>query len=314
MLNIDTTSFDVIIVVHGVAEVLRTSAWQPLDLSAEERAEQLVSALNLTVSFNNSHQPGSPLDPATPLFITGQMSEDLALIGDIQGDIEYPIEPLTPPLEYPEHLPVSQYAVNLGLALKEPAAPGMRISFTRKNKEAPGNVGNIFIPDINLLPSVYNAWRPSARQVYASLAIVAAIALFFPIYGAATEAMKETSGVRQKYAAVNTLMQKRLAELGKREPLQKAITQYDSIVDMGGGFIDDLAAIRSIAEKRDVKIQTISQSGGAISFNCEAPDYTGFRDFIKDLEQNGRFTAPVIPPEGYPYIKGGPITLQPKPK
>ena len=82
---------------------------------------------------------------------------------------------------------------------------------------------------------------------------------------------------------------------------------------MGGGFIDDLRAIRSIAEKRSVKVQAISQSGSSISFDCQAPDFTVFRDFIKALEENGRFTTPIIPPEGYPYIRGGTVTLQPRP-
>ena len=318
VLNIDTPSFDVIMVVNGIAEVLRTTAWQPADLSVEERAEHLVSALNLTVSFHNSHHPASHLDPASPLFITGHLSGERALIEQIRSEIGYPIEPLTPSLEYPEHLPVSQYAVNLGLALKAITAPRMRISFTRKSREAPANVGHLVysIPDINLLPRIYRAWRPSARQVYAVLAIVAALSLFFPVYGATTDAMKETSIVRQKFAAVNTVLLRRQAELSKREPLQKEVTQYNSLVarGSGSGFVADLEAVRSVAAKLGVQIQAqaISHSGSSINFNCEAPDVNTFRNFIVALQENGRFTTPIIPPEGYPYIKGGSVTLQPR--
>lgn len=313
VLNIDIPSFDVIMVVDGVVEVLRTTAWQPADLPVEEKAEQLVSALNLTASFHNSHHPDSPLNPATPLFITGNLSGEPALIEQIRSEIEYPIESPTPPLEYPEHLPVSQYAVNIGLALKATTAPRMRLSFTRKSREAPRNVGHMIysIPDINLLPRVYKLWRPSARQIYASLAIMSLLSLFFPLYGATTDAMTETSVVRQRYATVNTMLERRKAELAKREPLQRAITQHNSIVAMGGGFVDDLEAIRSLAEKRGVQIQSISHISSRITFNCQAPDYTVFRDFISDLEKNGRFASPVIPPEGYPYIRGGNISLTP---
>ena len=320
VLNIEPTSFDTIVVAGGVAELLRTSAWQPEGLSEEDRAEQLVSAIRLTVSFYDTHHPGAPFDPKTPIFITGQMSGDRALIDDIQGGIEYPIEPMSPPLEYPEHLPVSQYAVNLGLALKATTAPRMRISFTRKSRETPGNVGHMVfsIPDINLLPQIYKPWRPSARQIYASLAIVAVLSLFFPIYQVTTDAMRETALVRQRYAATNTVMQRRLAELSKREPLQKAITQYKSIVDMGGAFVDDLEAVKKEAKNlgndagKFIEIRTISHYGSSIIFFCEADSYSTFRDFIRALEDNGQFTTPIIPPEGYPYIKGGTITLQPK--
>ena len=317
VLNIETTSFDTIVIVDGIAELLRTSAWQPEGLSTEERAEQLVSALKLTVSFYEAHHPGAHFDPVTPLFITGQMSGDISLIEDIQGDIEYPIEPLAPALEYPEHLPISQYAVNLGLALKETAAPRKRISFSfpRKNRGTPGNTGHMVfsIPDINLLPPIYKPWRPSARQIYAALAIVAALSLFFPIYQTTTAAMRETTLERQKYSATNTIMQRRLLELTKREPIHQAITQYNSILAMGGGLIDDLTAIRSIAAERGIEVQSISHSGGSITFFCEADSVSTFRDFIKALEDNGRFTTPIIPPEGYPYIRGGTVTLNPKP-
>ena len=122
VLNIDNASFDVVMVVNGAAEVLRSTAWQPSDLSVEERAEKLVSALNMTVSFHNSHHPLSPLTPDAPLFITGNLSVERALIEQIGGEIAYAIEPMSPALEYPEHLPVSQYAVNIGLALKGTAS------------------------------------------------------------------------------------------------------------------------------------------------------------------------------------------------
>jgi len=118
ILNIEPNSLDIVLVVDGLTEVMRTIAWQQDDFSLEEAAEHLNSAVEMTVSFYDSHHPGFPLDPATPFFITGQMSGNLALMEQLQAITSYPIEPLTPPLECPPHLPVSQYAVNIGLALK----------------------------------------------------------------------------------------------------------------------------------------------------------------------------------------------------
>ncbi|GAI49724.1 unnamed protein product, partial [marine sediment metagenome] len=94
ILNIEPTSFDVVMVVGGIAEIMRTTAWQEGDLSEEEQAEHLAVALDLTVGFYNSHHPSYPLDPATPLFITGQMSGDLTLIDKLQERVGYPIESL----------------------------------------------------------------------------------------------------------------------------------------------------------------------------------------------------------------------------
>ena len=300
ILNIELTSFDIVMVVDGVAEVMRTTAWHPGDLSTEDRAEHLTIALELTAGFYNSHHVGFPLDPATPLFITGQMSANLALTEELQARVGYPVEPLTPPLEYPEHCPVSQYAVNIGLALKGTAAS--------KNVRQEGQG----LPDFNLLPDIYKPWRPSSRQIYLFLAMVAAIVLLFPLYQVTTEAMQKTATLEARYDTVNTELIRRQTEIRKSEPLQKTITQYNALVDMGGGFVEDLQVITSKADELGTEVGSISHNGISITFTCQAKSYLVFRDYITALEESGRFTTPVTPPEGYPYVDGGAIKLKPK--
>jgi len=300
ILNIEPSSFDMVLVVDGVAEVMRTTAWQEGELSVEDEAERLTAALELTVGFYNSHHPGFPLDPATPLFVTGQMSGDLALMEKIRNRVEYPIEPLTPPLEYPAHLPVAQYAVNIGLALKGTAA-----------SKSVGQ-GDYSLPDINLLPQIYEPWKPSARQIYLLLAIVAAIALLFPLYQVTAEVVGETNILETRYNIVNSKLKQRQVEIQSRQPMQKAISDYNTIVDMGGGFVEDLEVIRNLAEELGVSVGSISQGGGKITFSCHADSYILFREYKTALEESGRFFTPITPPEGYPYIKSGSITLEPK--
>jgi len=299
--NIEPNSFDIVIVVGGSAEVMRTTAWQQSGLSEEEETEHLAVALELTIGFYNSHHPGFPLDPATPLFITGQMSGDIALVEKLQNRAGYHIEPLTPPLEYPAHLPVSQYAVNIGLALKGTASA-----------KGPGQ-GDYSLPDINLLPEAYKPWKPTTRQIYILFAILAAFALLLPLYQVTSDAMAETGRLRTRYDAVNRMLDVRRVELSKLEPLQKAINQYDTIVDTGGGFVEDLEAVRSLAEELGVEVGSIVHNGGSIVFSCQADSNITFREYITALEESGRFSTPIIPPEVYPYIRGGSIALKPKP-
>ena len=301
ILNIEPTSFDIVMVVNGVAEVMRTTAWQPADLTMEEKVEHLTVALELTVGFYNSHHPAFPFDPATPLFIAGQMSGDLTLMENLQARVGYSIEPLTPPLEYPEHLPVSQYAVNIGLALKETATA-----------KSPGQ-GSYSLPDINLLPQVYRPWKPSARQIYFFLAIVAALILLFPLYQLTSNAMDKTAMLKTRYTAVNNLLGMRQTELAKRQPLQRAIDEYNTIVDMGGSFIEDLEVIRSRAEELGVEVHAITHTGSSITFSGQADSFITFGEYITALEESGRFLTPVTPPEEYPYVTGGPIKLETKP-
>ncbi|MFB0559408.1 MAG: type IV pilus biogenesis protein PilM [Dehalococcoidales bacterium] len=300
ILNIEPTSFDIALVVGGVVEVMRTTAWRPGDLSAEDKVEHLAVNLELTEGFYDSHHPGFPLDPAIPLFVTGQMSGDLSLMETLRARVKYPIEPLAPPLDYPAHLPVSQYAVNIGLALK-----GMAPS---KSAESGGFVP----PNINLLPEIYQPWKPSAKQVYLVCSIIAAIALLFPVYQLTSEAMGKTADLKTKYTIINSELQRRQAEIKNREPLQKAISEYRAIVDMGGGFTENLKVINSQAGGLGIGIQSITHEGGSIIVICQADNYTAFRDYLNALEESGRFTTPIPPPEGYPYTTGGTIRLEPR--
>ncbi len=299
--NIEPTSFDIVMVVNGVPEITRTVAWQQDDLTVEDKAEHLAVNLELTVGFYNSHHSDTPLDPATPLLITGHMSRDLTLMERLQARVGYPIEPLAPPLECPAHLPVSQYAVNIGLALKG-IVPSQNVE-----------QGSYSPPDINLLPQIYQPWKPSARQIYLSCAILAAIALLFPLYQVTSEAMDRTANLEARYTILNSELERRQAELKDREPLQKAIAEYHTIVDMGGGFTEDLRVINNLAGELGVEVQSISHDGNKITFTCRADDYLTFREYKTALEESGRFSTPVTPPEGYPYVKDGPFKLEPKP-
>lgn len=305
ILNIEPSSFDIIIVVNSLPEVMRTIAWQPNSLTEEERVEHLAMNLELTVGFYNSHHSDTPLDPATPFLITGQMSRDLDLVEKLPARVGYSLESLAPPLECPKHMPVSQYAVNIGLALKG-AAPS----------KSPSQVKDSYLPpDINLLPDTYKPWRPSARQVYLAGAIIAAIVLLFPLYQMTSGAMDKTAELERRYTSLNNEMQLIQLEIRNREPLKQAISEYQTIVDMGGGFSEDLSVINSEAERLGVQVKSIAHQGMSITISCqtEPESYIVFRDYVTALEESGRFATVTPPSEKFSYITGGIITLESKP-
>ncbi|MDD5038424.1 MAG: pilus assembly protein PilM [Dehalococcoidales bacterium] len=300
ILNVEPSTFDTIIVVGGVAEVMRTTAWQPGELSMEARAEHLAVALDLAVGFYNAHHPDSPLDTAISLFVTGQMSGDAALMEKLKARVVYSIGQLAPLLEGPAHLPLSQYAVNIGLALRG-TVPA----------EGPGEGG--YLPlDINLLPQSYQQWKPSTKQIIFAGAMVVALAVLFPLFNITADAMKDTSIVKSRYDIFNSELQRRQQELARREPLQRAIDEYNSIVAMGGGVTEDLTVIDTAAENLGIILSSVSHEGKSITISCQAGDYIIFRNYIAALEASGRFSTPIPPPEGYPYIKGGTIKVEPK--
>ncbi len=302
ILNVEPSSFDIVIVVNGIPEVMRTIAWQQDGLTVEDRVEHLVMNLELTVGFYNSHHLDTPLDPATPFLITGQVSGDLDLMEKLQARVGYPIESLSPRLECPKHMPVSQYAVNIGLALKG--------TVPAKGLEQDGYLP----PDINLLPETYKAWKPSAKQIYFACAVIAAIALLFPLYQVTSGAMDKTADLQARYNILNNELLRRQLEIKNREPLQKAIGEYNTIMNMGGGFTEDLRVIKSEADQLGVQVESVAHEGESITMTCqtEPESHIVFREYVTVLRESGRFSTVTPPPEVYGYNTGGPIELEPR--
>ena len=305
ILNIEPSNFDIVIVANGIPEVMRTIAWQQDNLTMEDRIEHLAMNLELTVGFFNSHHPDTPLGSSVPFLITGQISGDLDLVEKLQARVGYPVESLAPPLECPKHMPVSQYAVNIGLALKGTRPP-----------KSPSHVKDGFLPpDINLLPDAYKPWKPSARQMYFAGAVIAAIALLFPLFQVTSGAMDKTADLQAGYTSLTNELQLRQLEINKRDPLKQAISEYNTIVNMGGGFTEDLGVIESEAESLGVQVESVAHAGKSITVNCqtEPESYIVFREYVTSLEESGRFATVTPPAEKFSYITGGTIELEPKP-
>lgn len=299
ILNIEPGSFDTVIVTDGSTDIMHTTAWDGPALSFDEGAEQLATTLNLTIGFFNDGHPDFHLDPQTPLFITGQMSGNSDLTERLQAMTNFTVEPLEPPLEYPEHLPVSQYAVNIGLALK-----GKLLADVLEKNDSQ-------LPDINLLPRNYEPWKPSARQLYFGFAIIAAIAFLIPFYQATTSAIGKTSELETRYNGINNLLEIRKAEIARREPLQNAVNDFNNVVGLGGGITEDIELIRDNAEELGIEISSISHRKTVITVQCKSEDYVTFRNFLTALKESGRFSSLDPPPEHYPFRREGPITLIP---
>ncbi len=300
ILNIEPTNFDIVILVKGVPEVMHSLAWRPDNMSIEDAAEYLAAQLGMIVEHYNAGHVATPFDMATPLYITGQMSVNPELMEKLLGGLEFNIEPLAPPLDCPEFLPISQYAANIGLA--------MRKEMAMRDVNGNGDAGAVTL-DMNLLPQTYMPWRPTLKQVYSVVTIIAAIALVFPLWQLTGEEMRKTSVMAMKDVALNAQLLRKKAEIERREPLQQAISEYSSIIVRDKSFNDDIRVIVQEAEKLGVEVSTLSHKGNDISINCMAGDYLSFRYYLTALEESGRFATPIPPPEGYPYTSGGSIQL-----
>lgn len=165
---------------------------------------------------------------------------------------------------------------------------------------------------MNLLPQIYRPWRPSARQIYMFLAVIAIIALLFPTYNLISNVMTKTSSLKNESAVLNSGMVRRQAELARRQPLQNFLVAYQTINDMGGGFIEDMKVITDNAEEFGIEMPTITHSGGSITIPVKAENSTVFRDYLAALQASERFASVTIPAKPFPDITESTIIIIPK--
>ena len=301
ILNIEPTNFDIIMVAKAVPGIMHSLAWRQDSMDIADAAEYLATNLEGTVDFYNGQHADKPFDMTNPLYITGQMSIEPELMEKLRARLGFNIEPLTPPLECPVFLPVSQYAANIGLA--------MRKEMALRNSD--GEAG-LYPLEVNLLPQVYLPWRPTAKQLYSVVILIAAVALIFPLSNVTAEVRGQTMVLERKSEMLNNQLLQKKMEIEKREPLQRAIGEYNSVVTRKGSFSEDIRVVMEEAKKLGVEVGSIAHEGEGIAISCTAKDYLSFRAYLTALEESGRFTTPIPPPEGYPYTMGGSVKLEPQ--
>ncbi len=147
IIDLEGESTSIILLVDGIPEVMHTIIVRQEGLLAEDRAQKLTEDLSRTLRFYNNAHPDRPLGPATPAFLTGELASYPSVVELVQKSIGYPIETAAAYVQYSADLPVPQYAVNIGLALREmPAGRGNRMS--------PGRLQAI---KVNVLPPEYRS-------------------------------------------------------------------------------------------------------------------------------------------------------------
>jgi len=187
IVDLEPDCFDVVLVASGIPTVIHTITPRGEGANLEDNIRRLTDELSKTVKFYNSSHPETPLSPTTPLLLTGELAMDATTSKLIQAEIEYPIESLVPPLEFPPALSATLYATNIGLALKK--AP---------QKTATNGFHDI---NLNILSDKYRgkAHPVSRRQILLPLALVVAFGLLFTLYqvksGAEAETMRLQTGL-----------------------------------------------------------------------------------------------------------------------
>ncbi len=170
IVNLEADTSDIVLVVEGVPVIMRTLITGGQGVTQEDKVRQTTAEVSRTVEFYNSSHPENPISPATPVVVTGELAEDGSILNLLGGAISGPVETLEPAIKLPAELPVAEYAVNIGLALRSTGRNG--------SKRGTGFAAL----DIAITSDTYQARRPLWRTLAHTSLAVFVVALLFPAY------------------------------------------------------------------------------------------------------------------------------------
>jgi type IV pilus assembly protein PilM len=119
--DLESESFHVIVVADAIPDITRSAVLHREGLDPQEKARRLVQEVIRTIDFYNHSHPDKLLEPSVPVFLTGELTSIPSVYETIEAEIGYTIETPKSALACPEALPLPQFIVNIGLALKKEA-------------------------------------------------------------------------------------------------------------------------------------------------------------------------------------------------
>ena len=293
IVDVQSTEFDIVIMVDGIPQPIRTVTFPHEALSWQDKFSLIRTELDRTIQFYNSNNQEKPLASSTPIFVSGELACKSELSLSLSRELGYPVLPLSSPLECSEQLGLSRYMVNIGLALKAPSL----------EKQAGPSVVSL-----NLLPIPYRPKPISWGRVVAVPATVIIIGLLIPMVMLIQSVSANISALRPRLDATNQLLIKKqlqgqemrgnITELNDRiaelEASNNAFTTVPSSIDREHSVVNGDLKITSSALPDTISVTNISHTGNMLTISGVSPTEAEVLSYAWNLYNSGRFTMTII--------------------
>jgi type IV pilus assembly protein PilM len=221
VINVQPDSFDIVLILDGVPELMRSIAFPSRSSTPEEKIGEIKEELDRTVSFYNSSHKTTPITSETSVFISGEHSQLLA------EQLAFRIRPLPQFLSYFEGFQPEDYVANIGLALKQI------------------NIGDSQIQiNINTVPEFY---LPKPREVFGfitwALIGIFVVIIIFAVMSTGQE-LNKTALLQEQLDIAKAQVQKRQGTTEEVEEYRKELTVAESARDVFQKPLDEFTTQR----------------------------------------------------------------------
>jgi type IV pilus assembly protein PilM len=284
--DLQPTSFDIIILVNGIPEVVRSSAL-PEEAVSEDKMTILKEELDRAVTFYNSAHMDRPIDPGVPLLVSGELAWQEDAWPLLSGRQKRPVQALPSLMQATAGFPPAQYMTNIGLALKV-TLPA--------EKRAIGSLVNL-----NALPEIYQPKPRELSQVLFVPTVAAGMAIFAVLLTFNVLAADRNNDLSAEVSAVNEMAAMMGVRAGDIQTLGGQVSSVEasanglqatlnSFAATRGRFSDDLAEIYYYLPQ-GVDLQQTSISGNVITLKGIARSEEDYFTYWSRLRESPRFSS-----------------------
>jgi type IV pilus assembly protein PilM len=280
IINVQQAGFDIVIMIDGIPELLRSLPFPATAASIADKISEVKEELERTVAFHNSSHKENPVTHHTAAFVSGELGDTLA------GTLEYQVKPLPQLLSYTDSLNTSEYATNIGLALKFMRAD---ISQTRVN--------------INVTPEAYLPKPIPIIQIVSWAFIPIAIAVLLLLGISTLQTVRQNQSLQAEVNSAQAQVQVRQGTEAALKQLQTKVDEAKKTRDVFKPPLDsaeaqrvkvngDLSEVTSLLPGI-VKLKSISYSQ-SLTVSGTAPDDSTIVNYVRDLTNSGQFSEVLI--------------------
>ena len=292
IVSLEPESYDIIIVADGIPTIIHTISPRGKGSILEDNIERLADELTKTIAFFQNNYPGTALDTATPLLVTGELAEARETQELLQSMTEYNVEILEPALEHPSDLSVALYSANIGLVLK-------KLPTRRPDREETGKFHDV---NINLLEEKYRKVKApptSTKFIIIGATLAIAVIFLYPLYQSKTQLSADNSFLEDRQYRIDRELS--LASLIAEETIvtenttQELTTNlqliqgvHQDILGFRGDYVDEYQeVIGNLPES--LYITSVDIKKDFIIVEGETESVFTVVKYVTRLEQNGNF-------------------------
>jgi len=291
IVDVQPKEFDIIIMVQGIPQPIRTVAFPQEAQSIKERLSMVKEEVKRTVQFHNSNTPDNPIQPNTVLLVSGELTDEPELYEALADELGFKASLLTSPLKCLKQIDPSHHLVNVGLALKvlvREAGP--------------------LLPNFNTMPMPYQPKQiPTSRLLALPAAAVAVgiiVLLVITIQSSANniQTMQEQVNSNKFLIDKKQTQKKDLSQniagmeqqIANNEQARKNYTAaLESFGNKGNLMDNDLkATVDNVVN--DLALSNIAHSGTQVSLGGSAASEQEVLNYVRILDATGRFSEITI--------------------